>query len=302
MAKVTTSGGWSVSSDANLRLWLTELRDLLVSAGLVQTSDTGQINLTTVTWPGVNATELGYFVFRFNDTLQATAPVFLKLRFGRANSSINLSFGIEVGAGSDGAGNLTGTRQTIAPAGASGYAPGAGTYTSYAIHKDGVAALAFKVDGLSTANGSAGAPAFIVQRTVDNTGAPTGDGVMVAASSGAAGTNTHARVFRLRFSPTADIGAVLDGTAIGFLPGQLTDSRVGLAPQVFPHWIMLPKQRPMAFSASFVRGEISTGQQFSMALVGSTPRNYISIGSILGGTMYTPAAAGQSNTCILWED
>lgn len=304
MAKVSTSGGWSHASDAAFRTWLTEYRNMLVSAGLVQTSDTGQIALVTVTFPTVNNTLAGYFIFRFDDTLQSTAPVFMRLTFGRAGAAGILGFGIEVGTGSDGAGNITGTKQSIPPQSTTSGAPGAGTYNSYAIHKEGFAAMVFKLLGTTAAYGvSAGTPNFVVQRTVDNTGAPTADGVHVISSgTNTNGTNSLARAFRLRFLPTTDAGAVHDGNAMGFVPGPTTDSRVGLAPQIFTHWIMLPKQRPLLFTAGSIRSEVSVGNQFSMTLVGTTPRNYLCVGPAVSGVLSGTLIAGASDLHILWED
>jgi hypothetical protein len=304
MAKVSSSGGWSTVNDAAYRLWMTEWFDMVVASGLVQTSDTGQLNPATITIPGVNATESGYLIFRFNDSLQSTAPLFLKFRFGRANAAANMMFGIEVGTGSDGAGTITGVKTVMAPIGTTGGSPGAGVYPSYAIHKEGFAAMAFKVNGIGSGVGqSVGSPSFVVQRTVDNTGAPTADGVLaMTSSSNTSSTNNYARCSRIRFLPTVDISAEFPGNGLAFFPGLGADSRVGLAPQIFPIWIMMPKMRPSIFTAASLRGEVSLGAQYSMTLVGSVPRNYICVTSVLGGVMNGLFGTSASDLNILWED
>lgn len=302
MAKVSTSGGWSLSSDANLRIWLTEYIGMLVSAGLVQTADTGQINLSTVTIPGVNQTLIGFFLLRFNDSLQPTAPIYIKISIYRANSAANINFSIEVGTGSDGAGNVTGTKQTISSTGLTGATPGAGTYNSYAIHKEGFAAMVWKLAG-TTSSTSFCNPSFLIQRTVDNTGAPTADGVHVlSTSTNLNSTNAYGRCFRLRFLPTTDVGAVYESWMMGFMPGPSTDSRVGLAPQIFTHWVMMPKQRPLLFSAACVRSEVAAGNQFPLKMVGTVARNYICVSDAFNGVMTGSTLVGASGTCMLWED
>jgi hypothetical protein len=74
------------TSDANFRAWGSGIAASLVAAGLVQTSDTGQINWTTVSRganPGTSVESIyGYEIYRFNDALQATKPVFIKVEYG----------------------------------------------------------------------------------------------------------------------------------------------------------------------------------------------------------------------------
>lgn len=106
---------WSHSSDATFREWGKAISDGLAAVGLVQTSDTGQIDWSTVTKPGSNANG-GYEIWRFDDTLQATAPVFLKITYGTASSTsygrVTVQVAAGSSAGSNGSGTLTGTLST----------------------------------------------------------------------------------------------------------------------------------------------------------------------------------------------
>lgn len=100
----------NVSGAANetaFRLWGKGLSDAIVAAGLVRTADTGQINWATVTMPGPNS-YAGYEIFRFNDAIQATSPLFIKIEFGVATSSA-AQIRTQFGKGSTGAGVLTST-------------------------------------------------------------------------------------------------------------------------------------------------------------------------------------------------
>lgn len=108
----------------SFRAWGTGVDGTFVTVGWVRTSDTGQINFTSVAAPGATSTSMGYSVFRMNDTLQATQPVFLKIEYGSsAASTATPALWVTIGTGSDGAGNITGilrTRFHIA-AGAAGH-------------------------------------------------------------------------------------------------------------------------------------------------------------------------------------
>src|SRR4051812_38221933 len=72
-----------LADDATFRAWGSGIAAQIAAMGLVQTSDTGQINWTTVTRPGINVLA-GYEMWRFADSLQATKPVFIRLDYGIA--------------------------------------------------------------------------------------------------------------------------------------------------------------------------------------------------------------------------
>ena len=97
------------TSDAEWRIFLSNYRAALSGAGFVRTSDTGQIDPTTVLRPATN-TMSGYDIWRFNDAAQATHPIFFKVEYGMATAFGRMSFYVTVGTGSDGAGNITGIR------------------------------------------------------------------------------------------------------------------------------------------------------------------------------------------------
>lgn len=96
-------------SDAAFRAWGGALSNALAAVGFVKTTDTGQVNWSTVTFPSAISTYQGYEVWRFADGLQGTYPLFFKLEYGSGTSaatSIGMRF--TLGKGSDGAGNITG--------------------------------------------------------------------------------------------------------------------------------------------------------------------------------------------------
>lgn len=106
--------GGTTSNDALFRSWGSMINAALSGIGLVQASDTGQINWTTVTWPGTVSTAAGYEIWRFNDSLQSTAPVFVKVEYGRWTGFTFSVYAlwITIGTGTNGAGTITGTSTT----------------------------------------------------------------------------------------------------------------------------------------------------------------------------------------------
>lgn len=108
--------GWSTGGSNTYALskarWYM-VHDALVGAGLIQTADTGQLDFEAVSWSSTNSALFGYRMYRFNDSVQGTDPVFIKVRYGNGiNGSRKSGFTYQVGQGSNGAGTLTGQLST----------------------------------------------------------------------------------------------------------------------------------------------------------------------------------------------
>jgi len=94
------------TTDTEFRTWVAAIIAQLTAIGLTQTADTGQINTATVTTPAVINTAQGYAIFRYNDTLHATSPIFFKLEFGSGGAITTPSMWLTVGKGTNGAGTI----------------------------------------------------------------------------------------------------------------------------------------------------------------------------------------------------
>jgi hypothetical protein len=163
-----TPSNFTNSSDANFRSWGSYVAARFLAVGLVQTADTGQINWTTVLAPVAANTVQGYEIWRFADTLQATAPVYFKVQYGSGSSSANnplMQF--TFGTGSDGAGNLTGTLSTTMAAGFTAYATAGSLFGSGSTNRF----------CMVTFNGATQGLYFGFERTLDSSGEPTSEGV-----------------------------------------------------------------------------------------------------------------------------
>lgn len=189
MANKVWTETWQHSSDATFRLWGAAISLALSDVGMVQTTDTGQINWGTVTRPAIN-TDGGYQMWRFNDTLQATKPIFLKLFFGTGAATSYPRLIAQVGTGTNGDGTLTGAGPSLTIF--TGAGTGAASTESW-ISCDGSALMiCFAVD---TPNAVERGHTLILERFRDDDGDPNGLGAYL--SNGYAGTlgNTTWMVF-----------------------------------------------------------------------------------------------------------
>jgi hypothetical protein len=243
----------SMATDAEFRAIADFISDVF-GLGWVQTSDTGQINLTTVARPGATNTSAGYQVWRMDDTLQATKPVYLKIEYGTGGSTAVASIWVTIGTGSDGAGNITGTfqnRQQITAVTAN-VATG-DSFGSAANNRITFAVLAT----LATAFW------FSCERTKDNTGADTGDGLILGW--GSASSNHKSRcVYFAGSNPTEETG-------LQFILSTLSPSTFGTDTGI---GIMIPMRgiamQPGLNVALIVAADYATGATISFSVYGAS--------------------------------
>lgn len=271
-----TTATWSSvidhTGDVPFRTWATEISTRMATVGMVQTADTGQINLTTVTRPGTS-TSGGYEIWRYSDS-----SIYLKLEYGTGSGATSPVMWITVGTGSNGSGTLTGqlsTRSMISQNAAP--ASTITSYTSYMSHNAtiGTFSLAFKLLATASSMNSM----VVISRSVDATGATTSQGFHVTRHAGpsvAPGTQS------VRTAATAATGT--ESTFNCLVPGAITSSLVGSDFQVFGWYAGLPDIQTVVGLAGIIRTEIATGVSISVAMVGSTARTYVSIDYVGGST------------------
>lgn len=318
MSSLVADNG-NAGSGTAIRAWAQKVHDALVAVGMVQTSDTGQINLATVTAPSAAATAAGYEIWRFNDTLQATAPVFFKLEYGSGSAAANPQLWITVGKGSDGAGNITGTlfsRRSGISGGTTNGNP-AGTGTGYASSGAGccLALLPF-------AEGFTGRyqPGFILERSRDDAGNATPDALVLIAtgvynSLPTANSAVSASYEAVNYSDTSKSAAgivpvVVPATVNGAALSSSTSVAAGSIGPVWPWIIFVPGLAPfqcltgMTFSA----GDAPSGTFTTHAL--GAQRTYRAIPIAEGHAGYGVAQTmgataltqnNQTGLAIRWE-
>ncbi len=301
MTTASWSSGNSHTSDAEFRAWGSEFSTKLGDVGLIQTADTGQINWATVTRPARN-TDGGYQVWRFNDAMQGTAPIFIKFYFGTGDAAgLNAPrIRVEVGTGSNGSGTLTGTGSGVIVNG--NHSPtnqSSGSTTSvpsYMCYADGVFSYLWK-------RGNAHQGMLSICRTCDATGTADADGALVW-SYGSVGTAANAANVRmLRFAATAAVVYSIVGSSgdsgICFSPGYLTNTSLPNGDkQAFIAWGAFPDMRPMFGMCGVIATEFASGTTFTVAMVGSTARTYLS-SALQGNNVVVGSTA--YGLAFLWE-
>lgn len=126
------------TDDATTRLRITHVHNAILAAGLVQTSDTGQVNPADATTPAASSSS-GYTIYRFNDSRQGVDPLFMRIDWFVGTFSRRFAPRITTGTGSDGSGTLTGQLSVQHSVGGS-TSGASGTVTAcqtYACHTDG---------------------------------------------------------------------------------------------------------------------------------------------------------------------
>jgi hypothetical protein len=293
-----TTAAWSTrirhDSDAEFRKWGLELQTKLLAVGLV--ADEASTNWTTATRPGVN-TEYGYEVYHLNDSLHATAPIYIRIGYGTASATTAPRIQVTIGTSTNGSGVLGGTALTgIKSIHAAASQTTDLSRPSYVCVTEGFFGLFWKsgaIDGF-----------FAVCRTCDNTGTPNATGALVVwgASSVTVLTATQA----LRFAATAQAFTArtsIAETALGMNP-QALDGIEGDSGEILVAvgWTITPEVKPLFGLCGVDTHSIGEGTTFQTTLVGVTARTYIRLGTNAGpfGSVSSTAASGL-NYCMLWE-
>lgn len=99
----------SNSTSTLFRAWAQFIDDtFLIKALWLQTADTGQMTISTATAPVAANTKVGYRVYKMNDALQATSPIFVRVDFGSGSAAATPGIWFTIGTGSNGSGTITG--------------------------------------------------------------------------------------------------------------------------------------------------------------------------------------------------
>lgn len=243
-----------------------------VVGDLIRCTDGGQVDWTTVGWPAINTTH--FEIFRFNDVLQSTAPVFIKVEYGTGASAAYPMLFITVGQGTDGIGNLTGVKSARLQCFQYDDAPTTylSNYMTYLCTLPGYLGCSYKHNASSAASYAYGF--FMVGRSVATTGIMTGEGVTVCGQGSAGATGyTMSSVSYLYGTTSANT------TTYTFMPHTLLATYFGgINVQVFKHYTVLPQVRTFPFVLTYIGTELPAYLKFVAAPVGAVNYTYLTLG------------------------
>lgn len=301
MATISWSTRVVHDSDATFREWGSELEVKLAEAGLVQTSDTGQIDWTTATRSAINTLTAGYSIWRFDDSQQGTAPIYIKIDYGTGSTSTYPRAAITVGTGSDGSGTLTGTALTAQRVflNASSTPSAVVARQSFLCVTEGFFGLVWKYHGEITSIGGG----FFIARTVDSAGVPTATGAIVNWG----GHSVTQQVVRqaLRFASTAAAYTATGANstaALGLLPQGQIMTVTGNDVQAALAFTITPRAEPINQVCGVLFNELNSFVTFETIMVGTVKRKYIVCPGQMGA--FGPIDTGDSGAlrvAMLWE-
>ena len=316
----------AAATSSSIATWIEDLRQALLDVGLVQTADTGQFNAGTFAWtaPGdlnCRASEVTYMMFRFDDTLQSTAPIFIRIGFraacGTTAAGYNFGSSVEVGSATNGAGAITAgsSGAKTFSLGQNSNGPSSATpdaYQSYAAFSAarGFCGVVFNAGGRNLFGNdyfSYWSPLkFFVERIPDISGAPTAEGYSLWANSqvrdgswnGYGDSNYHDVL-------TQQATTVLFGSGVAVRDNLHSIPYVGTVAAVSPdmfcaHGFHLTPEPVRANGIlAYPQGRIAHGTEFDLRVYGTSDSHFIAMD--YRAAIRACSATTAADFAFLWE-
>lgn len=243
-------------------------------SAFIRVPTSNDINWATVALPGAGSAAAGHDIFRFNDDLQASAPVFIKIKYGHGATNTP-SLYVTVGSAIDSAGVFIGplvtTEKNICPSAAS-----VGPWPL--VLSGGPSHFTFCQMGQGASQSSS--MQLYIERMRDDAGLETPDGVIMLF--GGYPSSFPQRVQAVPLSGVtmpADALATVHLAAIGGMSGiTVSGEAMVLAPIAAPH---NGKWRYMT-AMVYRNGDIQHGVEIDKAHLGDI-RHYLALGGVYAG-------------------
>ena len=324
MTTFSTNAVIAHNSNATYQAWVNEIyTGLVTQCGMTQTADTGQMAVPCVSAiPATNTFTGNYYVFRFNDTLQATSPVFIRFDFGSGASITGAgapALAMTIGSSTNGAGTITGLSPftSFNCGGNNSVIPGTGTtnYTSRYCYNStqGFAGMAFKIGASTSGQSYSALFGFLIYRSVDNTGAPTATALNIIFGGGFSGALSSASCIGLHYYidySTSTSGTQGTNNAYwALIPNlQTTSSVAGTVGQIFPVFQYAPTSSAPGWGitnavAFCITADIALNATVTCTVIGSNSLTYMQVGVPFGATSASGVGMAGTTTGILmlWQ-
>jgi len=174
-------------TDAHFQAWAQFVEDTLVTTGgWVVTSDTGQTLPSALIHTTTANVKVGYRIYRMNDSLQATYPVFMRIDYGSGSGAGNYpGMWITIGTGSNGSGTITGILYNGGASASAIVQPNSSSSVTATNSYGSADTGRFSICLFVCATNTLVVP-FGLERTKSSTGSDTGDGLLFACRGGGA--------------------------------------------------------------------------------------------------------------------
>lgn len=266
----------------------------LAAVGLVKTADTGQIDWTTVNWPGSLNTDAGYEIWRFNDSLQATVPVYLKMTWGEGSSSGFNRLTVAVGTGTNGAGTLTGLTGTLFSV---VDLAGSDTVIPQRLFGDG-GSLAFLFAATAGGTYSTYALVLVIDRTRNSDGTANGDGLYACYGSGSSYSNVRSKIWNF---VGGSVQGVISAAPAYPLNYGYSSAQYGGSVALMPHMVVVPPlQAPALACLTYWPADLPRFRPVTVTHLGSS-HTYLPLGSLASGFDQYTSSSYVTSLAIRWE-
>jgi hypothetical protein len=283
-ASATISSG--VTDTTTLRAAGSAISGLFSTAGLTKASDTGQVNWTTITWTTGTST-LGFEIWKCNDSLQSTKPVYMKVTYTQTSNVIRIST-VQLATGTDGAGTLNGVVGISLSASSSSVS--ASTTTWVACGDGSGISFCSSQSIVTTAN----SVFFWFDRSRDGTGVITSESVNFGTcqQGGVTSSNTGTIEFT---SGVAHNSSSNGGAILAPVNNLVTTLSTGTDVYVVPctygaNGKLLPP--PLAL-VGYINGDIAAGSTITVSSIDGSSHTFLCLGLVgtlnNGGTALVPA-------------
>lgn len=296
MSTQTWSSRVRHDTDATYQEWRDEFMTkmgLLVAAGVLAADETTVV-AGAGTRPTNGSTEESYAVFHLNDSLHATAPIYMRFAFFGNTTGPRINF--QVGTSTNGSGVLGGTAlATNAACNASIGQTGDTARISYLCAAEGFFGFFWK-------SGSGSEATAIVCRTCDEDGVPTALGALAHWGAGSASAIGKRQSFRYQATAAAYTAKTVSDGMLGFSPMSPSVTTIGSDTQIFLGWTITPRPAPLFGLIGVYAGEKAAGTTFSATPVGASARTFLTLGSLAGPFGHIGiGSTGACSMAMLWE-
>lgn len=260
MATNTFSYLWQGNQTNGIKL----LHDALISVGLTQTSDTGQLSLATdPTFVATASYSYGYTVYQWTDAYQSTSPLYMRIEWkNSATSTVSnmMPFPvITVGTSTNGAGTINSTLTLVTP---TTLAAGAATgdtlaRNNYICYYDGALAIAIMPSSIGgSGSGRQQRQVYMIDRMRDLSNQKVGGASLTYSTGYNATLSLHVNSQQRYFSASRATGIIWSNLSSGqntsayspyFMPYSWTAEQAGMSiagdVPFFPPYILDPAAR-----------------------------------------------------------
>lgn len=278
---------------AGFRGWVQDFVATLSGAGWARLSQVGELDENTVVLPA-SSTTAGWQVWYLNDSLHATYPIYMKVTWGRGNTSTKISLSVQFGYQLDGSGTFVGWSTSVF-----GLAGGTGSYdhatlaVAPSMGSTGEG-YAWFMNGRGQNTSGAWPMTVHIAREFDSNGEVVNNGNWSVVYHGP-GTNSG-RPFS--YCVNRQWGTVFsDAYPQCHVPFDVTLSGSATETELWRHYMKFPSVTPMATLYTYMAGDIQIDAPFTCSVSGAA-RTYLPTGVYY----YSRSSSNTSHmAAMIWE-